>query len=402
MEGKRFIRSIRLENILSYGPGTAGIDLLPLNVLIGPNASGKSNLIEVLSLLSAAPQNLHRPITVGGRTKEWLWKGVENNPTATVTTTVDYPRESSSLIYKISFTADGQGKFVLLDETLEEAKSDKRNSKHSKYYQYRSGNPSILATDLTSNKRKNKREERVLENISPEQSILSQLRDPNVYPELTHLTDQFVKIMFYREWDFGHYSLPRGALPIDLPSYYLTEDASNLSLVLSNLINDPNVREKITNELRSFYLNVEAISSVIEGGAVQINLYETGLQHPVPLLRLSDGTLRYLSLLTVLCHPDPPPIICIEEPETGLHPDIIPGLAGLLKEASNRSQIIVTTHSEILVDSLTDIPESIIVCEKPETGTQLRRLNKTELEPWLKEYRLGDLWTTGELGGNRW
>lgn len=403
MEGKRFIRSIRLENILSYGPGTAEIDLLPLNVLIGPNASGKSNLIEVLSLLSATPQNLHRPIGVGGGPKEWLWKGVERYPTATVEASFDYPKEeSSSLIYQISFTADGQGKFVLVDELLGKTKSDKRTNKHPKYYQYRSGNPSILATDLTSNRRRIKHEERHLTDIGPEQSILSQLRDPSVYPELAFLTDQVVKIMFYREWYFGHYSLPRDARPVDLPSYYLREDASNLSLVLSNLINNPNVREKIINKLRSFYPSAETISSAIEGGTVQINLYETGLEYPVPLLRLSDGTLRYLSLLAVLCHPDPPPVICIEEPEVGLHPDIISEVADLLIEASKRSQIIVTTHSDILVDALTDIPESIVVCEKQNGATILRRLSKNEIESWLEDYRLGEIWMAGQIGGTRW
>ena len=74
MDGKRFIRTIRLENILSYGPDSTEFELLPLNVLIGPNASGKSNLIEALSLLESAPSNLQRPIEMGGGTREWLWK----------------------------------------------------------------------------------------------------------------------------------------------------------------------------------------------------------------------------------------------------------------------------------------------------------------------------------------
>jgi hypothetical protein len=62
----------------------------------------------------------------------------------------------------------------------------------------------------------------------------------------------------------------------------------------------------------------------------------------------------------------------------------------------------VTTHSDILVDALTDTPESIVICEKDERGTHLRRLDKEQLEPWLEKYRLGELWTSGELGGNRW
>jgi predicted ATPase len=95
-------------------------------------------------------------------------------------------------------------------------------------------------------------------------------------------------------------------------------------------------------------------------------------------------------------------LICIEEPELGIHSDIIPTIAKLLKEASKVTQIIVTTHSEVLVDELTETPESVLVCEKHEGSTQLRRLEKDLLEDWLKRYSLGELWRKGEIGGNRW
>jgi predicted ATPase len=74
-----------------------------------------------------------------------------------------------------------------------------------------------------------------------------------------------------------------------------------------------------------------------------------------------------------------------------LHPDVLPTLAELLKEASTRCQLIVTTHSDILVDAMTDQPESILVCEKGESGTKLSRLSNEKLKPWLEKYRLGEL-----------
>ena len=122
----------------------------------------------------------------------------------------------------------------------------------------------------------------------------------------------------------------------------------------------------------------------------------------IPATRLSDGTLRYLCLIAILCDPEPPPLIGIEEPELGLHPDILPKLADLLLAASERTQLIVTTHSDILVDALTEHPETIVVCEKHRGHTVTRRLNGEELAPWLQDYRLGDLWTRGQLGGTRW
>ena len=108
-----------------------------------------------------------------------------------------------------------------------------------------------------------------------------------------------------------------------------------------------------------------------------------------------------MCLLALLCDPDPPPLLCIEEPELGLHPDILPRLADLLIEASQRTQIIVTTHSDILVDAMTEIPESVVVCEKKEGKTSMVRLNKEELAVWFDHYRLGQLWTRGEIGGTR-
>ena len=109
-----------------------------------------------------------------------------------------------------------------------------------------------------------------------------------------------------------------------------------------------------------------------------------------------------MCLLAILCHPTPPPLICIEEPELGLHPDLLPKMADLLVAASERCQLIVTTHSDILVDALTETPDSIVVCEKHNGRTTMERLKPDDLAVWLEKYRLGELWTSGQLGGTRW
>jgi predicted ATPase len=121
----------------------------------------------------------------------------------------------------------------------------------------------------------------------------------------------------------------------------------------------------------------------------------------IPATRLSDGTLRYLSLLAILYSPNKPSLLCIEEPERGLHPDILPTIAELLKEASHEVQIVVTTHSEVIIDALTDSPEDVIVCENENGATQMNRLCQEDLKDWLKRYTLGQLWSKGEIGGNR-
>ena len=395
MEGRRFIRTIRLENILSYGPSTEEFPLEPLNVLIGPNASGKSNLIEALSLLAAAPRDIEKPIREGGGVRDWLWKGTHGPGKATVDATLEYPRGKQPLRYRLSFT-DAESGFWLRDEAVENEKPAKDEKSPYFYYRYRDGRPMLSV--LTEGE---SRSRRPLKDMKHDQSILSQRRDPDSYPELTYLADAFERMRFYREWNLERGKPPRNPGRTDLPKDGLLEDASNLALVLDGLLNRPPVKREILERLRTFYQSVEDVATAITTGEVQIFFHEEGLQHPVPATRLSDGSLRYLCLLAVLLHPDPPPVVCIEEPELGLHPDVIPEVAKLLVEASSRSQIFVTTHSDVLVDALTETPESIVVCEKSAGATRLRRLDKTELGPWLEEYRLGELWTSGEIGGNR-
>jgi predicted ATPase len=106
--------------------------------------------------------------------------------------------------------------------------------------------------------------------------------------------------------------------------------------------------------------------------------------------------------LAILLNPESTPLICIEEPELGLHPDAMSLLADLLTEASERTQLVVTTHSDVLVSALTEHAESVLVCEYLENGTELRRLEASKLQHWMEKYRLGEVWRLGKLGGNLW
>lgn len=401
MEGMKLIQSIRLENLLSYGPQGSELALEPLNVLIGLNASGKSNLIEALSLLAAAPRDLQVPIREGGGVRDWLWKGGQRPVVATVEVTLDHPPGLMPLRYRLSFS-EAASRFELRDEAVENEHALQGDDRPHFYYAYQGGNPAL---NVKAEKEENGgRAERRLrrEEVSHEQSILSQRRGSDSYPELTYVAGQFDRVRFYREWNLGRYNSPRLPQKTDLPEDSLLEDASNLGMVLNDLQNRPDVKRQILERLRTFYESVQDVTTKIQGGTVQIYFHEEGLKHPVPATRLSDGTLRYLCLLAILCHPKPPPVVCIEEPELGLHPDVIPEVAKMLVEASARTQLFVTTHSDILVDALTALPEAIIVCEKSDGATQLRRLEADKLKPWLEKYRIGELWIRGEIGGTRW
>jgi Predicted ATPase len=180
----------------------------------------------------------------------------------------------------------------------------------------------------------------------------------------------------------------------------LEEDFSNLGLFLNHLRRFPKAKKMVLEALSDLYEGLDDFDVSIIGGNVQVFFTEGNFI--IPATRLSDGTLRYLCLLAVLCDPSPPPLVCIEEPELGLHPDIIPKVADLLIDASERTQLIVTTHSDILVDAMTEQPDAVLICEKHNGQTKIRRLNSEKLQEWLNEYRLGELWISGELGGTRW
>jgi predicted ATPase len=380
-----------LINLLSFAwPGEA-VTLGPLNVLIGPNGSGKSNFLESFDLLRSAPDSIVSAIRDGGGVHEWLWKGAPIGVPASIEAVLKHPWGEGNLKYFFSFGEVGQ-RFEIRDERIENELPASGHDNPYLYYHFNNGRPVLNVND----------EKRYLkqEDIDPTASILAQRKDPDQYPELTWLGQSFRKIRIYRNWSFGRNTAPRLPQKTDLANDMLEPDASNLGLVLNRLRRDPDVKKRLLEALQVLYQGIDDYDLLLEGGTVQVFFMEG--RFPIPATRLSDGTLRYLCLLTILCHPSPPPLICIEEPELGLHPDVLPTLADLMKEASQRTQLIVTTHSDILVDAMTDCPEAVWVCEKDESGTQMRHLTREQLEPWLEKYRLGELWTRGEIGGTRW
>jgi len=386
------IKSIKLTNFLSFGKDSQELELRPLNVIIGPNGSGKSNLLEAIDLLRAAPRDILAQVRASGGVHDLIWKGAkETLPEASINAVLEFGSEID-LHYSLNFTEVAQ-RFVVFGEQIKGTQITDGKKEEYIYCERASDSVMLMPRGKTSLMPRNG-------DIDRESSILAQRKDPDQYPMLTWIGNTFEKIRIYRDWRFGRHSMPRLPQKTDLPNYFLEPDCSNLGLVLNRLYSIPETRKKLLNSIHSLYENIDYMGVDIDGGTVQVFLQEG--DYKIPATRLSDGTLRYLFLLAILCHPNPPPLICIEEPELGLHPDVLPTLANLLVDASERTQLIVTTHSEVLVDALSSQPESIVVAEKGEDGTTLKRLNAKTLKPWLEEYRLGQLWMSGEIGGTRW
>lgn len=113
--------------------------------------------------------------------------------------------------------------------------------------------------------------------------------------------------------------------------------------------------------------------------------------------QLSDGTLRFICLATLLLQPNLPQTIIIDEPELGLHPVAVNKLAALIKKASAKTQIIISTQSVNLVDNFG--PQDIIVVDRKDNATVFNRLDAESLDVWLKDYSLGEIWEKNVIGG---
>ncbi|MFM8476001.1 MAG: AAA family ATPase [Planctomycetaceae bacterium] len=396
-----FLKSLRLTRFLSFPPDSPVIELTPLNVMIGPNGSGKSNVIEAIELLRATPTGFANAIRDGGGASEWLWKGESSVYPAEIEAVVCGNRDFRDLRYRLQFHSSNY-RTEVIDEALEEAEKRHPNEKDVYFfYRFQRGRP-VLNVQVTprAGVSRDGREERGLrrEELIPDESVLSQRKGSDTYPEITWLGKQFETIQTFREWTFGRYSAVRKPQPAHLPGHALSDDCTNLGLFLNGLEHSGVIPE-FNRLLRRFLPRYQRFSTRIVGGNVQLHLHEEGLATPVSATRLSDGTIRFMALLAVLLNPDPPPLICIEEPELGLHPDAVSLLAELLVSASRRTQLIVTTHSDVLISGLSEDANSVLVCDYA-GGTQLERVDPEKLKHFLSKYRLGEIWRIGELGGN--
>jgi predicted ATPase len=374
MTVRMLLRQVKLENLLSFRK--TEVELRGLNVLIGANASGKSNLIEAIGLLQAAPVDLSTGILrLGG--VHVVCSLAMRSPVAAIECTFlnDEPEQ-----YRLEFSEVAHG-FTVNTESFSSLAPD------IKYF-VRGAGKVIFGADSSS--------------VSPTQSIFELYKNPADRTPTTRLGRDFEAIRIYREFRTTGNAEARIGVSTSFPRGFLESSGGNLALVLLDM-NFKDLHEQIRDYLRRFCDRFNNVKVNLDGPYAKTYIEESGLLEPLVSWRLSDGTLKFLCLLAVLLDPEPAPLVCIEEPEVGLHPEAIQIVAEALVEASERTQLIVTTHSEALIDALSDSPEDVLVTERDfDNGTQFRRLDKKQLSLWLERYSLGQLWRKGEIGGNRW
>jgi predicted ATPase len=197
--------------------------------------------------------------------------------------------------------------------------------------------------------------------------------------------------------------------PIRLPSITtlakrVAPDGQNLVSVLHTLYtSDRDFKREINVAMTAAFGNEfeELIFPPASDQRVQLRVRWKSLKREQSAADLSDGTLRFLFLLAVLGSPSPAPLIAIDEPETGLHPSMLPIVAEYAAAAATRTQVILTTHSPAFLDAFREMIPTITVVNWSEGRTQLQVLSGEQLGYWLKQYTLGEIYRTGELEAMR-
>jgi predicted ATPase len=196
------------------------------------------------------------------------------------------------------------------------------------------------------------------------ESVLSQLQEPHLYPELSVIRESM------RNWRFYHQFRTDENSPLRLPQMgfrtpVISNDGVDYAAALQTIIeigDDKGLRQAIDDAFPGCELIIKS-----ERARFEVLLQQPGIKRPLEARELSDGTLRYLCLIAALLSPRPPEFLALNEPETSLHSDLILPLAHLIYQASRYSQIWVTTHSQRLADTLADL-----------SGLPPVRLNKIE------------------------
>jgi predicted ATPase len=203
---------------------------------------------------------------------------------------------------------------------------------------------------------------------------------------------------FYHVLNVEHRSpvrLPQAIGPAELPG----RNGENLVSCLFYLRETERSRfDAVEDSLRSAFPRFERLDfPPVAAGTLALAWRERGFSRPLYMHHLSEGTLRFLWLTTLLQSPGLSALTLLDEPEVSLHPQLLTLLADQLREASKRTQIVVATHSDTLLRFLD--PSEVVVLDSAEDGmTTLTRADRLDLDGWIQEYSLDELWRNGRLG----
>lgn len=365
------------------------IPLQRLNLITGPNGSGKSNVYRALRLLAETAQGGVIPsLAREGGLQSTLWAGPENIGSSVkrgqnkVEGTVR--KERTNL--RLGFASDDFGYAIDLGlpEPSRSAFALDPEIKTETVWAGALLRPAALLIDRHGPMVRSKGEDgewQVLAyQLSSFDSMLTQFADPKNAPELLRLREQI------RSWRFYDHFRTDSQAPARLPQIgthtpILANDGADMAAALQTIqeIGDADALADAVNDA----FPGSSISVLNTEGSFEIAMHQHGLLRPLKAAELSDGTLRYLLWIAALLTPRPPELLVLNEPETSLHPDLLPALGRLIASAAERSQVLVVTHAAHLIASLEEQQDcNSITLEKDFGETKIVGAERLDIPPW--------------------
>ncbi len=362
------------------------IEMRPLMVLIGANGVGKSSILDAVSLLSAsAAGTMNKTLNSIGGVVEVCTRGQAKK--IMLDAIMECPGYKP-LQYQLEIEAKGQGYGIPMERL-----SQVRERKHSGPFKHiESTYDDIRYFDIDTNRLVRPDWEH-----NPLESSLSQV--PKMFKQPEELRRTLSSVTQYHVLDVGpraSVKLPQQLKPAPLPG----ADGEDLVPFLYNLRESDRDRyEAIEDTLRSAFPGFEGLNfPSAAAGMLSLTWKEQHFRDPIYLHQLSEGTLRFLWLISLLKSPNLSIVTMIDEPEVSLHPELLSLLADLMRETAKRTQIIVATHSDRLIHFLE--PSEVVVMDIGEDGcAQGQWADTMDLDKWLKEYSLDEVWRMGRMGG---
>jgi predicted ATPase len=352
--------------------------------MIGANGTGKTSVLDVLSLLASSAQSRLGPSLseLGGLANVLTYDKAEE---LGLGITMEVPGHEP-LEYSLRLRPQGIA-HAIREETL----SQMRGVHPTPFRHLISHGSDIKYYDAEKKKLLPPAWEH-----NPLETALAQV--PKMFQEPEDFRRRLASSTFYHVLNVDPRSpvrLPQSMAPAELPGRN-GEDLVSCLFYLRET--DRNRFEVIEDSLRAAFPRFERLDfPPVAAGTLGLAWRERGFSKPLYTHQLSEGTLRFLWLTTLLQSPGLTALTLLDEPEVSLHPELLSLLADQLREASERTQLIVATHSDTLIRFLE--PSEVVVLDATEDGmTTLTRADELDLGEWLKEYSLDELWRNGRLG----
>ena len=368
------------------------LPLRDLTVVIGPNGAGKTALLEIFQLLQqGSQQELGRFLEDQGGFRAILSHQPLDRelPHLRVDLRLDVQSERSSepMVYQLELASRPVG-YAIVSEQL-----DWHFDPYAPepYHYIQAQYDRLIYIDPSTGSQ-------VRPDWDYDYLELALAQAPRMYREPEALRSMLASTRHYSFLNVSPSANVQSPQPLT-PATRPGPDGENLFSALYNLrASHHGVYGRIETLLRQGFPDFGRLEfPVVGGGVVTLAWYDRGDREPFYPNQLSEGTLRFLWLVTTLLAPPAPAIMLLDEPEVSLHPELLKLLAALLQDASANGQIVVATHSPDLIRWLQ--PEEVLIAEKEEIRTRFTRADELDLDEWLKEYTLRDLWLMGNLGG---